>query len=155
MGKMAFVWMDVCERMNRESCSINIAGSRIWTAPMSRWLPELEHGNVGSLLKAEGHCLGGCDDICSSLWPLCGAKYINAVNSDTHTTLIHMMKLFPAHRYTLVESAYFFFLLGTNVCLFLLDERLLRFKVWSTSCERGPWEWQAFNADLFVVYIAH
>ncbi len=68
---------------------------------------------VGSLLKAEGHCLGGCDDICSSLWPLCGAKYINAVNSDTHTTLIHMMKLFPAHRYTLVESAYFFFLLGT------------------------------------------
>lgn len=96
-------WM--CERMNRESYSRNIAGSRVWTAPM-----ELEYGNVGSLLKAEGDCLGGCDDICSSLWPLCGAKYINAVNSDTHTPLIHMMKLFPAHRYTLVESAHFFFL---------------------------------------------
>lgn len=85
MGKMQFVWLYVCLELGRESYSRNITGSKVCTAPMSRWLPKLEYGNVGSLLKAEGHCLGGCDDICSSLWPLCGANYINAANSDTHT----------------------------------------------------------------------
>lgn len=42
-----------------------------------------------------GHCV----------WPS-----TSMLSTRTHTPLIHMIKLFPARRYTLVESAYFFIL---------------------------------------------
>jgi len=59
--------------------------------------------------------LGGCDDLCSLLWPLCGAKYINAANSPwTHTQMAvtphsHDEAVSCSQTDTLVESALSFF----------------------------------------------